>query len=176
MKSPLNVFEPAPYRWWYFGKRIKWFIRSLKWGWQRATKGYCDCDLWDLDHFYSWLFVNSLRDFKKNLHGAPQRFYDPGADNEIARWEDYIEEMAQHFWNSIEDNVENPYLEDYHNKNPLEIEKDGEFYCIKKNDDARAIEAKDRWMNKEIELCEWRKEEFSKAMEMLEEVFSDLWD
>lgn len=53
IKSPLNVFEPAPYRWWCFGKRIKWFIRSLKWGWQRATKGYCDCDLWDLDHFYS---------------------------------------------------------------------------------------------------------------------------
>lgn len=176
MKSPLNVFEPAPYRWWCFGKRIKWFIRSLKWGWQRATKGYCDCDLWDLDHFYSWLFVNSLRDFKKNLHGAPQRFYDPGADNEIARWEDYIEEMAQHFWNSIEDNVENPYLEDYCSKNPLEIEKDEELYHIKKNDDVRAIEAKDRWMNKEIELCEWRKEEFSKAMEMLEEVFSDLWD
>lgn len=84
--------------------------------------------------------------------------------------------MAQHFWNSIEDNVENPYLEDYCSKNPLEIEKDEEFYHIKKNDDARAIEARDKWMNKEIELYEWRKEEFSKAIEMLEEVFSDLWD
>lgn len=31
---------------------IKNFFRTLKWAWQRATKGYCDWDRWDLDFFY----------------------------------------------------------------------------------------------------------------------------
>ena len=44
--------------------------RNLRYILQRAIKGYCDQDLWNLDYFYSQLFVDTLTDFPKQLHGA----------------------------------------------------------------------------------------------------------
>lgn len=178
VKSPLSVFTRAPCRWWHFGMRIKWFCRSLKYGWQRTTKGYCDSDLWNLDHFYSWLFVHSLKDFKRNLHGAPDRFFDRGADNEIARWEDYIDKMISHFWGSIEGNIENEYSEAFSNLPWFDLEET-KFLSKEereKEDDKWKKEIRESYFNREKELSEWRKAEREKALMMLNEVFDDLWD
>lgn len=179
MKSDLSVFSKAPYGKRYIFKRIMWFFRSLSCAWQRATKGYCYRDLWSLDSFYTKIFYNSLWKFVKHLHGAPQEFFNQET-NTIEAWERYIEEMAKHFYNSLEDNeVEesyNEFEEEYHKLNPLILEKVDGGYRTKETTDPRAIEVKGRFFRREEEIEEWREEELQKGFNMLQEVFHNLWD
>ena len=100
MKNNLSVFQKSPYRKRCIIENIKYYCRCLKYAWQRATRGYSDLDLWNLDTFYLNLFTNSLIDFKENLHGAPSEFFDEEAENQIQKWEEYLEEMIQHFNNA----------------------------------------------------------------------------
>lgn len=75
----------------------KAFFRNIKYAWQRVTKGYCDYDVWDLEDFYTKLFINSLGDFVKDLHSLPPDF------EEEEDWIERINEIRQHFINSEED-------------------------------------------------------------------------
>ena len=100
----LTVFSESPYLRWDIYHRVLWFFKSIKCAWQRATKGYCYRDTWDLDCFYTQLFIDSLTEFKENLHGAPAEFYDENLVNQSEPWEAYLTEMVQHFYNSLEEN------------------------------------------------------------------------
>ena len=166
----LSVFSPAPYGKWDIFHRILWFFRSINCAWQRAIKGYCYRDLWSMDYFYSQLFVDSMREFKKNLHGAPLEFFDNDAENQIERWENYIEEMAQHFYNYLEENEaqKNEYEEEFHRLNP--------FCCKKINNSPEAADIRKKWFEREKELASWRREELDKGLNMLRESFPALWD
>ena len=146
--------------------------RNLRYVLQRATKGYCDQDLWNLDYFYSQLFVDTLTDFSKQLHGAPSEFYDEESGS-ISRWIDYISEMRDHFYNSIEENeVQKNEIEYNHS---FEIDREtGELRNTDtslQNEEARA-----KWLAREQEIQAWRDAELAKGMQMLEKVYHDLWD
>jgi hypothetical protein len=175
----LSVFSPAPYRKWDIFHRILWFFGSINCAWQRAIKGYCYRDLWRMDWFYTQLFIDSIREFKKNLHGAPQEFFDNDAENQIERWESYLEEMAQHFYNSLEENSEgkNQYEEEFHRLNEWTMECDENGYMVhKQSTDPAAVSARKKWLEREKELASWRQEELDKGMNMLRENFPALWD
>lgn len=178
-ENKLTVFSRAPYGRRDIFHRVLWFFKSINCAWQRATKGYCYRDLWSMDYFYSQLFVDSMREFKKNLHGAPQEFFDSDAENQIERWENYIEEMAQHFENSIEENSEgkNQYEEEFHRLNEWTMERDENGYMVhKQSTDPAAIAIREKWFEREKELVLWRLEELHKGMDMLKEKFNGLWD
>lgn len=177
MKSKLSVFTPAPYGKWQIHKKIIWFFRSLKCAWQRATKGYCYRDTWDLDHFYTQLFIDSITSFKHNLHGAPSDLYDEKNDS-IKKWEEYLDEMVKHFYNSLEENEvqKNEYEQEYHRLNPLEIEDRDGVYYMKEATSPEAKEAREKWYKREQEIIQWRKSELNKGFKMLKERFWDLWD
>ena len=175
----LTVFSRAPYGRWDIYHHVLWFFRSLYCAWERATKGYCYRDLWSLNWFYTQLFIDSIREFKKDLHGAPQEFFDDDKENQIERWENYLEEMAQHFYNSLEENEvqKNEYKEEIHRLNLLKIERgeDGFSRSITSTSpDAVAI--REKWFEREKELSSWREEELNKGLEMLKENFGGLWD
>lgn len=94
--NKLNVFG---YGFWparHVFHNTKTFFRNIKYAWQRATKGYCDYDVWDLEDFYTKLFINSLGDYVKDLHSLPLDF------EEEENWIEYINEIRQHFINSEE--------------------------------------------------------------------------
>ena len=178
-KRKLSVFSPAPYRKWDIFHRILWFFRSINCVWERAIKGYCYRDLWSMDYFYSQLFVDSMREFKKNLHGAPQEFFDKDAENQIERWKNYIEEMAQHFENSIEENSEgkNQYEEEFHRLDEWTVEYDENGYMVRKRStDPAAVTAREKWFEREKELSSWRQKELDKGLYMLGKSFPSLWD
>lgn len=73
----LNIFDQWYLSWKYpmnWFKNIKIFFKSIKWGWQRATRGYSDYDVWDLDYFYTHLIANTL-DYLGDHHvGVPMEF------------------------------------------------------------------------------------------------------
>lgn len=178
-KRKLTVFSRAPYGRRDIFHRVLWFFRSINCAWQRATKGYCYRDLWDMDRFYTQLFIDSIREFKKNLHGAPQEFFDNDAENQIERWENYLEEMAQHFYNSLEENNldKNEFTDEFHRLNSLEIEKDEQGYSVMKNHtEPEAIAIREKWLEREKELASWRREELNKGLDMLKKSFTELWD
>lgn len=68
-----NVWDKADF--WYERKR-PWKIpglvlRNIKYSFQRATKGYCDKDLWDIDNWFMNLMPDMLQQFKDTKHGSP---------------------------------------------------------------------------------------------------------
>ena len=44
-------------------KNIRNFFQKIKYIYQRASKGYCDWDLYDLDNFYLNLLSKSIKEF-----------------------------------------------------------------------------------------------------------------
>lgn len=73
MKNKLNIFTNG-YMPWYprnWLDNIKHFFHTIKWGWQRATKGYSDYDTWDLDVYYSNMIIASLSQFRAETMGYP---------------------------------------------------------------------------------------------------------
>jgi len=46
--------------------------RNIKWFWQRGTRGYADCDWWDLDHYLAGWLPKALKDFRtKGISSHP---------------------------------------------------------------------------------------------------------
>ena len=77
-------------------RNIIQFFRNIKWSIQRARRGYSDRDLWDFDVFLTNILIEGLDDFTKNLHGAPDEYYD-NENKSIQPWIDKIKEVRQHF-------------------------------------------------------------------------------
>lgn len=50
---------------------IKQFFKNCKYAWQRATKGYSDLDLLDLESFYSSVISTSMQQFAEESNGCP---------------------------------------------------------------------------------------------------------
>ena len=97
--TALNLFKSKPYSRNPF-KKIKYFIYSLKYAYQRATQGFSDYDLYDLGYFYADLFQASIQAFiKGGVVCTPLR---PNMTEE--EWIAILTEMYTYFYNSNEDN------------------------------------------------------------------------
>ena len=52
----------------------KW--RCLKWAKQRVVRGYADCDVWNLDSWFSKVVSGALMNLAENHHGWPDSFFE----------------------------------------------------------------------------------------------------
>ena len=52
-------------------KTIGDFFRSLKWAWQRATKGYCELDTYGVSDWFLNTLPDMLVEIKNNCTGYP---------------------------------------------------------------------------------------------------------
>ena len=147
----LNVFKIGYTNDWIYN--IGNFFRNLKRAWDRATKGYCDFDLWGWDNFHTELVIKSLEAFAKNLHGAPAEYFDE-ENNSVAPWEKYLEEIRTHLYNSVEDNhVQKNEYEWVWKKTLFLNTKQGRY-------------VKQKYWEREKEITKWREEEYKKGVEM----------
>ena len=64
-KNPLN--------WW---RLPGYWCRAIKYGWQRATRGFSDLDCWDLHNFYLEVLEMSLKHLAECNVGCPDKYYD----------------------------------------------------------------------------------------------------
>ena len=162
----LNVFRRGYYKWRpsTFFSNIRHFFRTLKWGWQRATKGYCDSDLFDFDSFHTDLLIHALDEFAADLNGAPDQYFDHENDS-TKPWKDYLHEIRDHLYNSVEENgvQKNEYADRFFNK---KIQKNKKQWAYIKR----------QYFRREREIAEWQDNEFKKGMEMLVKVHRHLWD
>ena len=161
---------------------IKQFFYNLKYAYQRIIYGFCEYDTFNLDYYYTELFYQSLIYFSNHLHGHPVNY-----NNEV-EWKKYLTNMAAHFYNGIEDNenvwatkkVQEAYNK-YINISEYNIKPDGKFlsFCVKPKDgytEEDLKKAENEWMEAEHSAYQFRMEEIHKGLNMLDEVFFDLWD
>ena len=48
MNQSLNPYARWTVRWWIAALNPRNYWRQLRWSWQRATRGWADCDVWDM--------------------------------------------------------------------------------------------------------------------------------
>lgn len=137
MKSQNSVFQKSPYLWWQISKNLRfYFVVIPRWIWDRATKGYCRKDLWDLSCFYEVLFAESIADLAKITDGYPYKLKN------LEEWEDILSAISQSFdriwqlerdesyWNEEDGTINKEVLARINNE--IETRKDDAFDLMKK--------------------------------------------
>lgn len=178
MKNELNVFTNGylpwyPSNWW---SNIKYFFRSFRRAWQRATKGYSVGDLWDLDFYYSNLMIASLSEFRANVIGFPA--YMESIDEWYAILDKIIFLLKQA--NEEEPLEEKNELAEWYEEHLktrtlsfVEVKNGVRKYVD--NDDEETKAKVMQYYKREEELYEIRKQKRKEAFELLAEYFGNLW-
>jgi hypothetical protein len=103
-----NIFKSIPYYNWNTPKNIcsniGLFFRRFKWAYQRATRGYADCDIWNMDQWLLELLPAALNHLADHHYGFP-------GDEEFPTdeaWVNYLKEIAQLFYQANELNYYYP--------------------------------------------------------------------
>jgi hypothetical protein len=178
MKNELNIFTGGympwyPRNWW---DNIKYFFRTIKWGWQRATRGYSDYDTWDLDVYYSNMMIASLSQFRAETRGYP------GYMDNIEEWYEILDKIIFLLKQANEDEPleEKNELAEWHKEHletrPLtltKVEKDARVY-VSNNDEETEAKIK-QYYKREEELYEIRTQKRKEAFDLLAEYFGHLW-
>lgn len=174
MKNKLNIFTNGympwyPRNWW---DNIKHFFRTIKWGWQRATKGYSDYDTWNLDVYYSNILIASLSQFRAEATGYPCYM------NDIEEWYAILDKIIFLLKQANEDepleekNELAEWYEEYLSTKTLNFTK---VEKISSKDDEETKAKVLQYYKREEELYEIRKQKHKEAFELLTEYFGDLW-
>ena len=161
-----NVFKLYPHNWkrpsnW--SDNMKDFFRGFKYTYQRATKGYCDYDLFSISDWFLEMFPNMLKEFSDGTYSYPW-------DMEEKEWRKYLVEMREHFLNACKE---------YEDSSPEarkeydELYKDFplELYNTKERE-----EKVKKYYKKVKEYDDYKQEELKKGMDMFQKRFWDLWD
>lgn len=164
----LNIFDKNVYYSWRhpcnWGKNIKLFFRNIEYGWQRATKGFCDRDVWNLDSYYLNLFHATLCHLAEHHYGFPGDDEFPTDD----KWTEYLYDMAIKFYQANEANNYFPtpaaekWWEDIKANGGDVLTYDSPY-------DKEMLEEEEENIRK-------RQAAFDKAWTMMGNVFFGLWD
>ena len=160
----LNVFNNPYYKWYYpqyWYKNIRMFIHSIKYAYQRITKGYANCDTFDLDSYYLDIFNGTLNHLADNHWGYPGN--DEFPDDES--WTKYLKDMAQKFYNANETNEAYPTPE-----------ADKWWEWIQQHNGREDNPYAESMFKEDNEIDKIRDKEMHEGMKMLDHVFWHLWD
>lgn len=160
-----NVFKLYPHNWkrpscWW--ENIKDFFRGFKYAYQRATKGYCDYDLFSISDWFLEMFPNMLKEFSDGTYSYPW-------DMEEKEWGKYLVEMREHFLNACKD---------YEDSSPEAKKEYDELYkdfSFEFNSEERKEKVKE-YYKKVKEYDDYKQEELKKGMDMFQKRFWDFWD
>ena len=159
-----NVFKQLYSPWRYPSNwigNIRLFFRRYKWAYQRAKRGYADCDIWDMDSWLLTLFHDSLNHLADNHWGYPGN--DEFPDDES--WTKYLKEMALKFYNANESNEAYPTPE-----------ADKWWEWIKEHDKNIDNPYSETMFKEGNENDKKRDKEMHEGIKMLDHVFWSLWD
>lgn len=161
----MNVFKKGWFTWRQPIKSIKLMYRRCKWAWQRITRGYADCDIWDLDDYFADLISHALWTFSDNATGWPDYRFDT-----FEEWKDYIREIGNYFYFIKEDAYDTPALDEWSDNLP-------EHWLCKKEEETEEFKELTRKMREEENhIWEQRQKYKDMALDSLREMWFMLWD
>jgi hypothetical protein len=89
-----------------------WFSFHTYWNfvvffWQRATRGWADCDTWSLDYYLNSWMPDALRHLKKHKHGVPMAVFptEPEFIDKDGNPTEEATHIAEEEWNKIIDKM-----------------------------------------------------------------------
>ena len=177
-----NVFKWGYSRKWYLTHPWKWvkeLFRNVKFAWQRATRGYCDSDVWNIDSWLLALLPSMLRDLANDPVGAY-----PGVEpfDTPEKWHYWLLKMADKFEELQTDWVEskNEYEDEYMKlMEESQVMSKGEDKLIRCNfifkDEKYAEELRQKWLSRIKELRQEQDAATIAAFTELAEHFYALW-
>lgn len=139
-------------------------FKDIRCAWQRATKGYCYRDVWNIDNWFLKTVPQMLDDLIKIHNGHPSGMTDE-------EWVDILNEMSTALKNADEETTEfvNPYTEPY--LSTLEISFDnGKLLC---HADEKLEE---NYYTLETEKEAFVQKSLAEGMNLFQKYFRDLWD
>lgn len=71
-----------PYRFWNF--RLKYLPKEVRWHWQRAFRGWADCDVWDMNSYLSRLVEEMTARLAEEHVGHPPDMTDERWSNRLS--------------------------------------------------------------------------------------------
>ncbi len=145
-KNPWKI-QRHPLRW------ARHFVYSFMHAYQRATKGYCNHDLWDLCAYYTDVISGSLHELADCHMGYP-------GDITSENWTAILHELAEH-------------LEKSNEKNELLPQPKTDAWYEHFNTMSKNVKEDIEWQTKDKELAEAMHEE-SKELEKLREIEKDI--
>ena len=161
----VNVFHiGVPFR--YIFRRPKIYFRRLtgvfRNVWQRATRGWCVSDVWEMYPWMGTVIPDMLRYLAKHSAGYPgdEQFSTPES------WQDWLNSVADVLeYAAIEDIDENEYRKLYDQAmNSVGISSYDK------------IEIKDKYLEMEKEIAKAKQKSAEDAMNQLGKNFFNLWD
>ena len=89
-----EYLKPGYARWFYswnsFAGNVFLTFRWLKWCWQRAFRGWADCDWWGMDYYLTTIILPMLKKLRENQHGHPANFTEE-------KWNNILDDMIMGF-------------------------------------------------------------------------------
>jgi len=159
-----NVLRDFAFGWRYYlthpHKWIKEIIINIKNGWQRATRGYCDSDWFNMDHWMTTVWPKMFRAMAKEGMAYPGA--EPFETEE--KWHDWLLHVANELEKCTEEycDSQNEYYDAFLNQSFKDDKRDK---IIDKN-----------YMKRAEELQTEAQKRIIKIMSEIGENFYSLWD
>ena len=136
---------------------------------QRITKGFADCDTFNIGTYLSQLIPAMLKDFKENKHSYPVFYKEDGEtmlpeEESCKKWNEILDRMI-FLWNELDNELcskKNPYEE--------------EFMKAFMNEVPEYKEIHDKYMKEQKKIEEYQVQCKDEAFDLMKQYFYDLWD
>lgn len=166
----LNVFNTHWSPWKYpsnWARNIRVFFRQFKWAYQRATRGFCDYDYWDLDIYLSELMAQSIKELAEKTHSYPGTEEFPTYES----WRDYLYKIADLLRYSLNEDMPNEFEEAW-----LATWENKDIYDAINNKSPEEREITNKYLDKEYENECLKRKAQNEALDMIKHVYNNLWD
>ncbi len=156
---------------------LRFLCRAFKMAWQRAVKGYCNWDLWDMDFWLTHVLPPMLTELAEKGHSYPGR--EPFETPE--KWRAWLNSMAsdiaslQNDWADTKNEFAEQFLSVRNYLQIVEGDKHG-LKVIKPNDTPEVAELRKKWLDRSAELAEQQTEFTIKTFAELGKHLQNLWD
>lgn len=162
------------------------WMRDIQCAWQRANKGYCFRDLWNVDLWFIEIMPQMLQEYKNNKHGYPSELESE------EEWDNILDQMISHFKeaNSETTTFVNLYEEEFCEKvlpiwmsqfkNPEKDPDVKDCYILKSvsemdiSEELKELYAK--YHDAENKKRQFIEDNKKKALELFVKYFDNLWD
>lgn len=85
----MNVFKMYYYKKRFIFKNIKQFLYNLKYAWQRITRGYADCDVYNLDWFLEQVLKGALIKLANTTYSYPDTYEN------LESWQEDLKRISE---------------------------------------------------------------------------------
>ena len=83
-------YRPFTLYWFRHWLQPRTYWRPFLWLYQRATRGWADCDTWSLDHYLDEVLAEAIEHLRKHNHGYPPELTEQ-------KWDTILAQMVEGF-------------------------------------------------------------------------------